>query len=117
MTSVEKSSHGSLQHCPITRAVRLVGDRWTLLIVRALMDGSLRFNEIQAMLGNVSSGTLSARLKQLEQVGIVRREAFAEIPPRVEYHLTEKGAALVQVLNAFGDFGARYLCDSTDPCD
>lgn len=98
----------------MSKAAKLVGDRWTLLIVRALMDGERRFNEMQELLGNVSSGTLSGRLKQLEKNDMISRHAFAETPPRVEYRLTEKGEALAQVLIALGEFGLRYLCDDPD---
>jgi DNA-binding HxlR family transcriptional regulator len=106
-----------MEHCPIAKAVRLVGDMWVLLIIRALMGGVTRFSELQDSLGSVSSGTLSQRLKLLESHGIVTRHAFAEIPPRVEYHLTEKGLALHNVIEALGDFGNHYLCGGEDAAE
>ena len=97
------------------RALRLIGDMWTLAIVYNLIAGTKRFGELLDALGNVSPKTLSQRLKMLEECGIVQRQAYPEIPPRVEYRLTEKGAALVDVLNAIRDFGMRYLADRPAP--
>jgi DNA-binding HxlR family transcriptional regulator len=97
------------------RALRLIGDMWTLAIVHNLIAGTKRFGELLDALGNVSPKTLSQRLKMLEECGIVQRQAYPEIPPRVEYRLTEKGAALVDVLNAIRDFGMRYLTDHPAP--
>lgn len=97
------------------RALRLIGDTWTLKIIHNLMSGTRRFGELLDVLGNVSPKTLSQRLKMLEEAKIVLRHAYPEIPPRVEYHLTEKGEALVNVLEAIYAFGKRYLAD-TPPC-
>lgn len=97
------------------RALRLIGDMWTLAIIHNLIAGTKRFGELLDALGNVSPKTLSQRLKMLEECGIVQRQAYPEIPPRVEYRLTEKGAALVDVLNAIRDFGMRYLADHPAP--
>ena len=97
------------QVCPIARAAELVGDMWTILIVRDLMSGSKRFGELQESLGHVSPKTLSQRLKTLEYADILTREAFAEIPPRVEYTLTEKGQALSDIIVAMSAFGEQYL--------
>jgi DNA-binding HxlR family transcriptional regulator len=100
-------------HSSMDRAIRLIGDRWTLFIVYNLLSGPRRFGELLAM-GNVSPKTVSQRLKMLEKVGFVERHAFAEIPPRVEYHLTEKGRALVDILGAIRQFGENYLADEVD---
>jgi len=90
------------------RAISLIGDRWTLFIVYNLLSGPKRFGELLAM-GNVSPKTVSQRLKMLEKSGFVERHAFAEIPPRVEYHLTEKGQALVDILHAIRQFAEQHL--------
>ncbi len=90
--------------------MRLIGDKWTLFIVYNLLSGPRRFGELLTM-GNVSPKTVSQRLKMLEKIGFVERHAFAEIPPRVEYHLTEKGQALVDILQAIRQFGESYLAD------
>jgi DNA-binding HxlR family transcriptional regulator len=96
----------------MSRAISLLGDKWTLVIVYNLMSGSKRFGELLEVMGNVSPKTLSQRLKALEEVGFVERRAFAEIPPRVEYRLTEKGFALVDIMEAIRNFGERYLADT-----
>jgi DNA-binding HxlR family transcriptional regulator len=101
-------------NCPIARTAQLVGDTWTILIVRDLMSGAKRFNNLQESLGHVSPKTLSQRLKMLEHAEILTRQAFAEIPPRVEYSLTEKGFALVKIIEAMREFGEQYLAD-TEP--
>ena len=100
---------------PMSRAITLLGDKWTLVIVHNLMSGSKRFGELLEVMGNVSPKTLSQRLKTLEEVGFVERRAFAEIPPRVEYRLTEKGFALVDIMEAIRNFGERYLADIESP--
>jgi DNA-binding HxlR family transcriptional regulator len=100
---------------PVGRALRLLGDVWTLLIVYALLSGTKRFGELLEIMGNVSPKTLSQRLKMLEEIGFVQRQAFPEIPPRVEYRLTEKGLALIDIMEAIKHFGERYLSDVDSP--
>lgn len=95
--------------CPIARTAELVGDFWTLLIVRDLGRGSMRFNGLLASLRGVSSRTLAQRLKALERAGIVRCERFSEIPPRVQYSLTERGLALLPVVEDMRGFGEKWL--------
>jgi DNA-binding HxlR family transcriptional regulator len=92
--------------------MRLLGDVWTLIIVYTLLSGTKRFGELLEAMGNVSSKTLSQRLKMLEELGFVQRQAFLEIPPRVEYCLTEKGLALFDIMEAIKQFGQRYLSDA-----
>jgi DNA-binding HxlR family transcriptional regulator len=94
---------------PLAQAIRLLGDVWVLLIVMHLLQGSMRFNALRAELGHISSKTLSHRLKVLEELGFVQRRAFLEIPPRVEYHLTEQGRELGEVIEAIERFGTKYL--------
>lgn len=101
--------------CPIARTAELLGDTWTLLIVRDLMSGSKRFGHLQESLGHVSPKTLSQRLKALENADILTRHAFSEIPPRVEYTLTEKGFALSGIIEAMAAFGERYLPLEEEP--
>lgn len=97
--------------CPMERIIRLIGDIWTLMIVYALLGGSKRFGELLHSLGNVSPKTVSQRLKMLEEERIVARHAYAEIPPRVEYSLTDKGMALADILDAMRAFQERYMTD------
>src|SRR2546430_4634577 len=96
---------------PVGRALRLLGDVSTLLIIYTLLTGTRRFGELHEAMGNVSPKTVSQRLKMLEELGFVQRRAFLEIPPRVEYSLTEKGLALVDIMEAIKQFGQRYLSD------
>jgi len=105
------------------RAIRLLGDMWTLMIVYTLLSGPKRFGELFEAIGKVSPKTVSQRLKLLEESGFVARQAFAEIPPRVEYRLTEKGQALVDIIAAIGQFAEKYLTENepalppTSSCD
>ncbi len=101
-------AHHIPDHCPIARTARLIGDTWTLLIVRDLMRGHKRFGELEESLSGISPKTLSQRLKMLEAAGVITRQAFAEIPPRVEYALTEKGQALIPIIEAMQEFGERF---------
>jgi DNA-binding HxlR family transcriptional regulator len=100
--------------CPIERTAVLIGDRWTPLIVRDLAQGCRRFVELQRSLGAISPKTLSDRLRRLEDAGVISRSCFAEMPPRVEYRLTAKGAALLDVVESMRDFGATWLTSSDD---
>lgn len=94
---------------PMGRAIRLIGDAWILLIVINLLRGPKRFNELQAFMGHISSKTLTLRLRALEELELVQRRAFLEIPPRVEYHLTDKGQEFGEVITAIEQFAQRNL--------
>ncbi len=94
------------------RAIRLLGDMRMLMIVYQLLNGPRRFGELQEAMSNVSPRTVSQRLKQLEESGFVQRQAFAEIPPRVEYRLTEKGLALADIMTAIQRFAEQHLAES-----
>jgi DNA-binding HxlR family transcriptional regulator len=100
---------------PMGQAIRLIGDVWILLIIINLLRGSKRFNELRDLMGNVSPKTLSQRLKVLEELQFVERRAFAEIPPRVEYHLLPKGRALGNVIEAIELFAEHNLRSSETP--
>jgi DNA-binding HxlR family transcriptional regulator len=91
--------------CPVARAVAVLDGKWTLLIVRELLRGTRRFSELRNALAGVSPKTLTDRLRSLEQDGVVDRVMYAEIPPRVEYSLTERGRRLEPVLSALGHWG------------
>ncbi|HLX41242.1 MAG TPA: helix-turn-helix domain-containing protein [Ktedonobacteraceae bacterium] len=108
----DQEANDCTTHVPMQRAMSLIGDMWTLMIVYNLLSGPRRFGELRDAMGNVSPKTVSQRLKMLEEDGFVDRHAFAEIPPRVEYQLTEKGLALADVINAIGQFSERYLSDN-----
>lgn len=95
--------------CPIARTATLIGDRWTPLIVRDLAPGCRRFSELQRSLGSISPKTLSDRLRRLEDGQIVTRSTFAEMPPRVDYCLTDKGHALLPIIESMRDFGVMWM--------
>ena len=97
------------QQCPIACALDLLGERWTLLLVRELLTGPKRFSELQATLDGIPPNTLSARLCRLEEHRIVHRKLLPERPPRAEYSLTEVGQELWLPLRAIGLWGTRHI--------
>ena len=92
--------------CPVRKTMEIIQGKWTLLILRDLMGGSRRFGELRRSLTGVSPRTLSVRLRELEAEGILTRKIYAEVPPRVEYRLTGKGAGLKTVIAAMAKWGA-----------
>lgn len=98
------------QRCPIARTLELVGDRWTLLVVRDLLyDGPRRYVDLQQSLLGISPRLLADRLKLLEEHGLVDRALYSDHPPRAEYSLTEKGRELEPVLRALVAFGKTHV--------
>jgi DNA-binding HxlR family transcriptional regulator len=95
--------------CPVARTAEIISGKWTLLIIRDLVSGVKRFNQLERSLHGFSPKTLSERLRSLEEEGIIVRQTFAEVPPRVEYSLTEKGYDLVGVIESMRGFGKRWL--------
>ena len=91
--------------CPVTRAVDVLDGKWTILVVRDLLGGTKRFSDLRRSLAGVSPNTLTDRLRALERHGLVDRRIYAEVPPRVEYSLTEAGKTLEPVLAALSDWG------------
>lgn len=101
--------------CPVCRTADIVCGKWTLLLVRDLAEGNTRFCELERSLSGISPRTLSLRLRGLEEEGIVARQTFPEVPPRVEYALTEKGRALLPIIEDMREYGRRWLGGS-DEC-
>jgi DNA-binding HxlR family transcriptional regulator len=97
--------------CPVCRTADIVCGKWTLLLVRELAAGTSRFCEIERALAGISPRTLSLRLRALEDEAIVERHTFPEVPPRVEYALTEKGRALLPIIDGMREYGSVWLCD------
>ena len=96
-------------HCPVARTLDIIGERWTILILRdLLLQGPRKFYDLQQSLRGISPNTLSARLKTLERNGVIVRHFYEQHPPRAEYVLTEKGRALGPVLKALLGWGQRY---------
>jgi DNA-binding HxlR family transcriptional regulator len=95
--------------CPVCRTAEIVCGKWTLLLIRELAEGRSRFCELERALEGISPRTLSLRLRALEEEGIVARQTFSEVPPRVEYALTEKGNALLPILDDMRAYGERWI--------
>ena len=99
----------SIADCPVARTLDLIGERWTILLLRdLLLHGPRRFQDFQTSLPGVAPNTLSTRLKAMEDDGIVRRELYNERPPRLEYVLTDKGKSLGPVVKALRDWGNKH---------
>ncbi|MFL5849114.1 MAG: winged helix-turn-helix transcriptional regulator [Solirubrobacteraceae bacterium] len=106
------------ESCPVCRTADIVCGKWTLLLVRELAEGCSRFCELERSLTGISPRTLSLRLRALEEEGIVERATFPAVPPRVEYALTEKGLALIPIIEGMRTYGERWLgasCSSEPP--
>ena len=100
--------------CPVCRTAEIVCGKWTLLVIRDLAEGRSRFCELERSLQGISPRTLSLRLRALEEEGIVERQTFPEVPPRVEYALTTKGRALVPLIEDMRKYGSEWLCGDLD---
>jgi DNA-binding HxlR family transcriptional regulator len=97
------------QACPVARSLEVIGERWTLLIVRDLLAGPRRFQDFQASLRGIAPNLLSERLKLMEEYGLVSRRFYSEHPPRAEYVLTQKGKELGHVVGALAVWGSHHL--------
>ena len=97
-----------LPECPVATTVRLIGNKWNLLIIRDLLEGERRFGELKKSVSGISQKVLSENLRALESDGIISREVFAEVPPRVLYSLTDVGRSLLPVIDAMADWGEAY---------
>ncbi|WP_321972835.1 helix-turn-helix domain-containing protein [Paratractidigestivibacter sp.] len=97
-----------LPACPVETTLTLIGDKWRVLILRDLMEGTKRFGELRRSVGNVSQKVLTAKLRAMEESGLVHREVYAEVPPRVEYSLTELGRSLAPILKSLREWGEDY---------
>lgn len=97
-----------LPACPVETTLTLIGDKWKVLILRDLMIGTKRFGELKKSVGSVSQKVLTAQLRNMEQSGLLTRKVYAEVPPRVEYSLTETGKSLEPILDAMRVWGEDY---------
>lgn len=97
-----------LPACPVETTLTLIGDKWKVLILRDLLPGTKRFGELKKSIGHVSQKVLTAQLRDMEANGLVDRKVYAEVPPRVEYSLTEVGRSLKPILDAMGCWGEEY---------
>ncbi len=97
------------QACPIARTLEIIGERWTILVIRDLLSGPQRFQDLQVSLASVAPAILSDRLKTLEEHGLVERKFYSEHPPRASYTLTARGRELGPVVGAMAVWGAKHL--------
>jgi len=104
----EAKTKAELPACPVETTLTLIGDKWKVLILRDLMPGTKRFGELKRSVGNVSQKVLTAQLRAMEESGLVHREVYAEVPPRVEYSLTELGRSLKPILDSMWNWGEEY---------
>lgn len=104
----EQKITNELPACPVETTLTLIGDKWKVLILRDLMPGTKRFGELKKSIGGVSQKVLTAQLRDMEAKGLVNRKVYAEVPPRVEYSLTELGKSLKPILDAMQNWGEGY---------
>ena len=102
------STAEKLPACPVETTLTLISDKWKVLILRDLLPGTKRFGELKKSIGHVSQKVLPAQLRQMEQSGLVNRKVYAEVPPKVEYSLTDVGYSLKPILDAMWTWGEEY---------
>ena len=98
----------NLPPCPVAVLLKLIGNKWKILIIRDLLTGTKRFGELKKSIGHVSQKVLTSQLRQMEQSGLVSRKVYAEVPPRVEYTLTALGYSLRPIMDAMWSWGENY---------
>ncbi|WP_042274309.1 winged helix-turn-helix transcriptional regulator [[Clostridium] dakarense] len=98
----------NLPACPVEITLQLIGNRWKVLIIRELLDGTKRFGELKKSIGNITQKVLTSNLRSMEESGLVTRKVYAEVPPKVEYSLTETGYSLDPILKSMFDWGEGY---------
>lgn len=101
-------SKEELPACPVETTLTLISDKWKVLILRDLLSGTKRFGELKRSIGSVTQKVLTAKLRQMEEAGLLTRTVYAEVPPRVEYTLTDLGYSLKPVLDAMWTWGEEY---------
>ena len=106
---MEYKKNGKTFHCPVEAALEVIGGKWKPLILWALKDNVMRFGELQKELPGVNTKMLTKQLRELEEDGIIRRKVYPEVPPRVEYTITDFGRTLIPILEALCNWGAEYL--------
>lgn len=98
----------NLPACPVETTLMLIGNKWKVLIIRDLLTGTKRFGELKKSIGKVSQKVLTTQLRDMEESGLISRKVYAEVPPRVEYSLTDLGKSLQPILNAMLQWGTEY---------
>lgn len=108
MELIDSTARKELPACPVETTLTLISDKWKVLILRDLMGGTMRFGELKTSIGHVTQKVLTAQLRQMEASGLLTRRVYAEVPPRVEYTLTELGYSLKPVMDALWTWGEGY---------
>lgn len=98
----------NLPACPVEMTLKLIGDRWKVLIIRDLLTGTKRFGELKKSVGDITQKVLTSNLRAMESSGLITRKVYAEVPPRVEYTLTETGYSLKPILDSMVKWGTSY---------
>lgn len=106
--STSQSTAPNLPACPVETTITLISDKWKVLILRDLLTGTKRFGELRKSIGTVSQKVLTSQLRQMEESGLLTRKVYAEVPPRVEYTLTELGYSLKPIMDAMWAWGENY---------
>ena len=104
----EQTAKKELPACPVETTLTLISDKWKVLILRDLLPGTKRFGELKKSIGKVSQKVLTAQLRDMEKNGLLVRSVYAEVPPRVEYSLTDLGKSLKPILDAMWNWGEEY---------
>lgn len=112
---MENTPIPELPACPVETTLTLISDKWKVLILRDLLTGTKRFNELKRSIGHVTQKVLTAQLRQMEASGLLTRKVYAEVPPRVEYTLTELGYSLKPILDAMWAWGEAYKSRQQPP--
>ena len=106
--STSQSTAPNLPACPVETTLTLISDKWKVLILRDLLTGTKRFGELRKTIGTVSQKVLTSQLRQMKESGLLTRKVYAEVPPRVEYTLTELGYSLKPIMDAMWAWGENY---------
>lgn len=101
-------THRKIPDCPVEMTLQLIGDKWKVLIIRDLMSGTKRFNELMRSVTGITQKVLTSHLRAMEQDGLLTRKVYPEVPPRVEYTLTETGRSLKPILDSMVAWGTDY---------
>lgn len=109
MERVMRKEFYDAPECPVETTIQLMSNKWKIFILRDLLDGTKRFNELQKSITNISQKVLTQNLRAMEEDGIVIRRIYAEVPPRVEYQLSEMGVTLKPIIEVLGDWGLKYM--------
>lgn len=101
-------SNKKILDCPVATTINLIGNKWKLLIIRDLLDGTKRFGELRKNLTGISQRVLTENLRDLENDGLLNRKVYAEVPPRVEYSLNKTGLSLKPIIDSMAEWGTKY---------